>query len=109
MTNGIGQAKKLGKHNRQWPGVANESSIKTWLSSNCHDKLNENIDKESKDSIFSNKYSIKNSAVQDATDDIIQTKPVSRPHTTNVLDTNISFDNEYQSFETPRGNNHGTT
>ena len=71
--------------------------------------LNENIDIESKDSISSNTYSIKNSAVQDATDDIIQTKPVSRPHTTNMLDTNISVDNIYQSFETPRGNNHGTT
>ena len=39
-------------------------------------------------------------------DDLVKTKPVSRPHIKNMLDTNVNVDEESQSFKTPRKHNH---
>ena len=43
------------------------------------------------------------------TDDSIQTKPVSIPHTTNMLDKNLTIDGDSQSFENPRKHNNSVT
>ena len=37
--------------------------------------------------------------------DIIQNKPVSTPHTTNMLDTNVNVNDDSQYFATPRKHN----
>ena len=54
-------------------------------------------------------YSITNSAVKYATDDLIVTQPISSPHSRNMLDTNFTVDHDSQLIETPRGNHHGVT
>ena len=55
------------------------------------------------------KHSSTKTAIQDATDDIIHSKPVSIPHTTNMLDNNVTDDNELQSFSIPSKNTHSAT
>ena len=47
--------------------------------------------------------------VKYTTDDPIQTKPVSIPYTTNMVDTNITLDENSQYFSTPRKYNHSET
>ena len=42
-------------------------------------------------------------------DDIIQTKPLSIPNTTNKLDLDVNIDAESQYFVTSRKHNHGAT
>ena len=54
-------------------------------------------------------YSSTKIAVKYSTGDPIQTKPVSSPHTTNMLYTNVSVDDNYKSFATTRKLNHSAT
>ena len=74
-----------------------------------HYKSVENIDIVNKKSQTVDSYSIPKTAVKDATDDNIQTKPVISPHTTNMLYMNITVDDDSQSFATPRKHNHSST
>ena len=62
--------------------------------------MNENTDIRSNESLNVDIYYIKNSAVHNKPADIIQTEPVSIPHTKNTMIINISVDEYAQSFET---------
>ena len=95
--------------NRQQPGIINYLSNTNSSTSDSNDNINKNIDAVSKEVLSTERYSSTNSSVQDATDDLIQIQPVSIPHTTNMLDTNVTVDYNSQLFLTPRRRNHGAT
>ena len=48
-------------------------------------------------------------AVKDTIDNPIETEPVSRSHTTNLLDTNLTIDDNLQSFSTSIKHNNSST
>ena len=64
------------------------------------------MDVESKESLSVETYSSANSTVQDSTADLIQNQLISSPHTTKIIDKNITVDDEPQSFETHKKINH---
>ena len=106
MANGIGCAHKLGKKNRQQPDVTNEPLNATSSTSQSHDKSIENINVTSKESLSVEAYFSTKTALKYSTYDPIQTKPLSIPHTTNMLDTNVTVDDKSQYLTVPRKHNH---
>ena len=95
MAIGIFRAHKLGKQNRHQPGVTNDPSnatSSTSSTSHINDKFNGNIYVASKASLSAETHSSTNTDVKDATDDLIHTQSVSSPHTTNMLDKNVTVD-----------------
>ena len=105
MANRIVRAQKISKEKRQRPGVTNKNSNKTSSTSYNNYKFNRNIDIERKQSLSAETYSSTNSAVQYATNDLIETQPVSRQHSTQMLDSIFTVDDDAQLFETPTGKN----
>ena len=102
MANLIGRSHKLGKTIGSNLVSLTILKMPTSSTSNNHDKFNENIDIESKESIYSETSSSTNSSIKDATDDLIETQPMSKPHRRNMLDTNVTVDYDAHLFETPR-------
>ena len=67
-----------------------------------HDKSNENIYVASESSITVETYSNKtNDLIIQTINDPNQTKPFSIPHTTNMLDTNVTVDEKYSLLQPP--------
>ena len=81
MVDGIGCAHKLGKKNRQIPVVKNGPLNITSPTLKSHVKTNENTGLGSKEPIAAEKYFRPSSDVIHTTDDLIQTKTLSIPHT----------------------------
>ena len=63
----------------------------------------------SKESLSAEIHSSLNSVVKYATDNLIVTQPISIPYIRNMLDTNITVDDDAKLFETTRKNNLGFT
>ena len=100
--------KKLVKKSQQ-PVVTNRTLNTTSPTSKIHYKPNKNIDVVSKEPIPTETYFRPNNYVIHKMDDIIKTKPLCRPHTTNMLDTDVTVDEKPQSFLTPRKHNQSAT
>ena len=109
MANGLGQSQKHGKQNMQQTGITNNTSNTTSSTPYSHDEFNGNIDISSGESLSIDKSSSTNSALQYATNNLIRIQPVSSPHSTNILDTNVTVDDDAQSYETTRGGHNGAT
>ena len=91
MVNGTYCLHKLGK-NRERPGFANRPLNIASPTSLSHDKTNKNISVSSKEPITTDTYHIQINDVIHTTYDNIQTKPVSKPHTPNMLDKTFTVD-----------------
>ena len=100
MANGIGWEHKVGKQNINGNGVTNDPSNKTLSASNSHDEFNERIYVSSGELLSAENCFCSKSAVKFPASDIINTKPISIPHTNNMTDTNFTVDDDSQSFET---------
>ena len=92
INNRIGCAQKLGKQNSHKPGVTNGTLNTTSPNFHIHDKPNENIDVASEELIAANKYYRPSNNAIHTTDNFIQTKSISIPHTKLMLDTNVADD-----------------
>ena len=100
---------KLGKINRQQPGVKNGTLDTTSPTYNRNDNSNKKINVSGKYSITPEAHSIPSNYVIHTTDDLIKTKPVSIPHTNIMLGTYVTVDEKSQYFSTPRKHIHSYT
>ena len=86
------------KRKSQRHGVINDR-LKIFLAtSHDHDKSIKNINLASEESRTAEKYSTLEKYVKDASDDLIQTKPLSIPHTTTMFYMNVTVVYDAQSF-----------
>ena len=91
---------------RQIHGVRNEPLNTNLTTSHDHDKSIKNIILASEESITSEKYSTPEKYVKYASAYLIQTKLLSIPHTTIMLETNVTVVYDSQYFVALRKNNH---
>ena len=100
----IGRAHKLVKQNIKLLYNTTDTSSEYSTPSYSYYKFNENTDITSKRSLTTETHSRTIFSIEDKLSDIIQKKYASNPYSKDMLISNISIDNDAQSFKTPRIN-----